>query len=167
VAKGYWNKYSETESTFGARLEPGGEGPFLRSGDLGFIYQDELYITGRFKNLIITDGKNHYPQDIERTVQGAHPAIRPAGCAAFSIDDADLGRERIIIVAELERWLNSDREEIIKAILKAVADNHGLHADDIKLVIPGSIPRTTSGKIRHFICKSTYLAGALKEINLT
>ena len=88
VASGYWNKPSETEFTFGARLSNSEEGPFLRTGDLGFLHEGELYITGRLKDLIISDGNNHYPNDIERTVESSHPAIRPAGCAAFSINNS-------------------------------------------------------------------------------
>lgn len=166
VSKGYWNQTSETQTAFGNRTADG-DGPFLRSGDLGFFHHQELYIAGRMKNLIISDGKNHYPQDIERTVESAHAAIRPAGCAVFSIHDADDEREHIIVVAEMERRLTVPAEEIVKAIHKAIVENHGLHAHDIRLLIPGGIPRTTSGKIRHFLCKTTYLAGALKEISST
>ncbi len=164
VSGGYWNQHAETEKTFGAYTSDG-EGPFLRSGDLGFFHHQELFVTGRIKNLIISEGKNHYPQDIERTVEAAHPAIRPAGCAVFSIRHADEEREQIIVVAEIERRLTVPAEEITKSVHKAIVENHGLHAHDIRLLIPGSIPRTTSGKIRHFLCKTTYLAGALKEIS--
>ena len=100
VASGYWNKPSETEFTFGAMLSHDKEGPFLRTGDLGFLHEGELYITGRIKNLIISEGKNHYPHDIERTVEASHPAIRPAGCAVFSIHNSD--GEDIIVIAEIE-----------------------------------------------------------------
>ena len=162
VAGGYWNKPLETESTFGAQLSDSGEGPFLRTGDLGFIKEGELYITGRLKNLIIIDGKNHYPQDIERTVEAAHPAIRPAGCAVFSIENS--GSEQVIVLAEVQHKLVADTTELLKAIRKAVAEQHELPVYDIQLSLPGSIPRTTSGKIRHFLCRKNYLSGTLKEI---
>jgi acyl-CoA synthetase (AMP-forming)/AMP-acid ligase II len=165
VASGYWNKPLETEFSFGGRLSDSKEGPFLRTGDLGFLHEGELYITGRLKNLIISDGKNHYSHDIERTVEGSHPAIRPAGCAVFSINNS--GHEDIIVIAEIEYKLVVKAEEIIKAIRQAVATHHDLRVDDIRLTNSGGIPRTTSGKIRHFLCKTNYLAEGFKEITLT
>ncbi|MBZ5859382.1 fatty acyl-AMP ligase [Flavihumibacter profundi] len=165
VAHGYWNKPSETELTFGARLSNSGEGPFLRTGDLGFLHEGELFITGRLKDLIISDGNNHYPNDIERTVESSHPAIRQAGSAAFSINNSE--GERIIIIAEIEQNPDVKAEEIIMAIRKAVAVHHDLHVDDIRLTRPGGIPKTASGKIKHYLCKTNYLAGTLNEIILT
>jgi acyl-CoA synthetase (AMP-forming)/AMP-acid ligase II len=165
VASGYWNKPAETEFTFNAQLSDINQGSFLRTGDLGFLHEGELYITGRLKNLIISEGKNHYPHDIERTVESSHSAIRPGGCAVFSILNAKC--EDIIIVAEVEHKLFVKTEEIIKAIREAVSVNHGLPIHDIKLTKPGDIPRTTSGKIRHFLCKKNYMASSLKEIETT
>jgi acyl-CoA synthetase (AMP-forming)/AMP-acid ligase II len=162
VASGYWNKSVETEFTFGARLSNSQEGPFLRTGDLGFLHEGELYITGRIKNLIISDGKNHYAHDIERAVEGSHPAIRTAGCAVFSINNAE--SEDIIVIVEMEHNVAVQAEEVKKAIRQAVSIHHDLHIDDIRLIHPGCIPRTTSGKTRHFLCKQKYLTGALKEI---
>jgi acyl-CoA synthetase (AMP-forming)/AMP-acid ligase II len=101
VAQGYWNKTEESRHAFGAYLADTGEGPFLRTGDLGFLDNDELYVTGRLKDLIIVNGHNHYPQDIERTVEQSHPAIRPTCSAAFSVEID--GEERLIVVAEVER----------------------------------------------------------------
>ena len=157
--------HSETEFTFGGRLSDSKEGPFLRTGDLGFLNEGELYITGRLKNLIISDGKNHYSHDIERTVERSHPAIRPAGCAVFSINN--FGGEDIIVIAEIEHKPVVKAEEVIKAIRQAVATHHDLRVDDIRLTNSGGIPRTTSGKIRHFLCKTNYLAEGFKEITLT
>ena len=162
VAGGYWNQPLETASSFGAYLSDSGAGPFLRTGDLGFMHDGELYVTGRLKNLIIIDGKNHYAHDLERTVEKAHSAIQPWGCAVFSIDNS--GSERVIVIAEIQHKQIADSAEVIKAIRRAVAEQHELSVYEVKLVFPGSIPRTTSGKIRHFLCKTNYLTGALKEI---
>ncbi|MEX2231040.1 MAG: fatty acyl-AMP ligase [Cyclobacteriaceae bacterium] len=163
VARGYWNKPSETKFTFGAWLSNSKEGPFLRTGDLGFLHEGELYVTGRIKNLIISEGKNHYPHDIERTVEGSHPAIRQAGCAVFSIYKS--GGEDIIIIVEIDHKFVVKTEEVIKEMREAVSIHHGLHVHDIILTKPGGIPKTTSGKIRHFLCKEYYLAGTFKKIN--
>jgi len=165
VTNGYWNKPSETAFTFCAGLADSNEGSFLRTGDLGFLSEGELYITGRLKDLIICDGNNHYPHDIERTVDGCHPAIRPAGCAAFSINNSL--REQVVVVAEIEHNHQVKAEEIIKAIRKAISVHHDLHVDDIRLTRAGGIPRTTSGKIKHYLCKTNYMSGTLNEITLT
>lgn len=164
VASGYWNDPAETAATFGAHIPDTGEGPFLRTGDLGFQQDGELFITGRLKNLIIIDGKNHYPHDIERTAGQSHPALQPGGCAVFSIEAS--GTERVVVLAEVQYKQLTDTAEVVKAIRSAVAGQHEITVHDIKLTLPGSIPRTTSGKIRHFLCKKNYLSGALKEIVL-
>ncbi|MFK7921048.1 MAG: fatty acyl-AMP ligase [Bacteroidia bacterium] len=165
IAKAYWNKPKATASTFEAYLADSKEGPFLRTGDLGFIEEGELFVTGRLKNLIIIDGKNHYPHDLERTILQSHSAIRPLGCAVFSVEES--GRERVIVIAEIQHTRGVNAPEIIMAIRKAVSENHELHVYDVKLSLAGSIPRTTSGKIKHFLCKENYLSKTLKEITLT
>ena len=101
VSRGYWNRPEETERTLRAYLADSGEGPFLRTGDLGFLKDGELFITGRLKDLIIIAGRNLYPHDIELTVEQSYPAIRPGCCAAFSVNVAD--EERLVIAAEIER----------------------------------------------------------------
>lgn len=164
VSKGYWNKPLETEATFEARISGTGEGQFLRTGDLGFLQEGELFIAGRLKNLIIIDGKNHFAHDIESTVEKAHPGIWPLGCAVFSIENN--GTEKVIVLAEVRPKLVEEQAEVIKAIRKAVSEQHELPVFDIKLTLPGTIPRTTSGKIRHFLCKKDYLSGTVKEIVL-
>ncbi|MDN3667764.1 fatty acyl-AMP ligase [Echinicola jeungdonensis] len=164
IAKGYWNNPLESSVTFGGYLSETGEGPFLRTGDLGFVFEDELYITGRLKDIIIIDGKNHYAHDIERTVISAHPSIRPAGCAVFSIENSE--KDQVVVIAEIQYWLIQNIEEVKKSIRQAVAEQHNVSIYDIKLTLPGSIPRTTSGKIRHYLCKEDYLSGVLKEITM-
>lgn len=162
VTKGYWNKATESASTFGAQITRTGEGPFLRTGDLGFRYKGELHITGRLKNLIIIDGKNHYAHDLEKTVQASHPSISSSGSAVFSIDNS--GREQIVVMAEIQQKLLENIEEVKKAIRMAIAEHHELPIYDIMVVPPGNIPRTTSGKIKHFLCRQNYLSNTLNEI---
>jgi acyl-CoA synthetase (AMP-forming)/AMP-acid ligase II len=162
VTKGYWNKPTESSSTFGVHISDTAEGPFLRTGDLGFINKGELFVTGRLKNLIIIDGKNYYSHDIERTVQGAHPSVSPLGCAVFSVENS--GREQIIVLAEVPFKSLDNAEEVKKSIKRAISENHDLAIQDIRLVLPGSIPKTTSGKIKHFLCRQNYLSNSLKEI---
>ncbi|MBP2645994.1 MAG: Long-chain-fatty-acid--CoA ligase [Firmicutes bacterium] len=156
VAQGYWNKPEITENTFRAHLSDSGEGPFLRTGDLGFMHDGELFVTGRLKDLIIIRGANHYPQDIELTVEECHKAIRPGCSAAFSLN-VD-GEECLGIVAEIERKYrprgdrnqaghkngqNNVLEEIYAAIRQAVFLNHELQVEKILLLRPGSIPKTS------------------------
>jgi natural product biosynthesis luciferase-like monooxygenase protein/FkbM family methyltransferase len=160
IAQGYWNRPEETEHTFRARLADTGEGPFLRTGDLGFLRDGELFIAGRLKDLIIIRGRNHYPQDIERTVELCHPTLRPGCGAAFSIDEA--GEERLVIVQELERRQESDAELVIEAIRQKVAQEHEVQVSSVVLVKPGSILKTTSGKIQRRACREAFLDGKLK-----
>jgi len=164
VAGGYWNKPAETTTTFEARLTGTGEGPFMRTGDLGFIQEGELYVTGRLKNLIICEGKNHYPHDIERTVEASHPMIQAGRSAVFSIPKP--GSEEVIVLVELEHLPGDRTEEILHAIRGAVSGYHGIAVQDIRLLKPGGIARTTSGKIRHFLCRENYLAGTLNKITV-
>ncbi len=161
VAQGYWNRPEETEHTFRAYLADTGEGPFLRTGDLGFIKDGELFVTGRLKDLIIIGGCNHYPQDIELTVEQSHPALRTGCGAVFSID-VD-GEERLVVVQEVERryYRNLDIDEVVGAIRQAVAENHELRVSAVALVKPWSIPKTSSGKIQRHACRTRFLAGSL------
>jgi len=162
VAQGYWRRAEETARTFRAYLARTGEGPFLRTGDLGFILKGELFITGRLKDLIIIDGQNHYPQDIELTVAKSHPAIRPGCCAAVSIDQG--GREQLVVVAELDRQhRNADQDRIIRAVRQAVAEEHDLRVGDVWLVEPGGVPKTSSGKIQRHACRANYLSRSANQ----
>jgi amino acid adenylation domain-containing protein len=147
IAKGYWNKPEDTNQTFGAHLPATGEGPFLRTGDLGFIKDGELFVTGRLKDLIIIRGRNLYPQDIEHTAAQSHPYLRPNSGAAFSIEKD--GEERLVIVHELERRVDaSSIDQVAGAMREAVAEHHDIQVYAVVLVRAGSIPKTSSGKIR-------------------
>jgi amino acid adenylation domain-containing protein/non-ribosomal peptide synthase protein (TIGR01720 family) len=156
VARGYWNKPEETERTFRARLPGPGRGLYLRTGDLGFLKDGELFVTGRLKDLIIIRGRNHYPQDIERTVEQSHPALRPNSGAAFSVDD---GEERLVIVQELDHRRRADANEVIEAIRRAVAESHEVDVSALALVKVGGVPKTSSGKVRRGACRGLFLEG--------
>jgi acyl-CoA synthetase (AMP-forming)/AMP-acid ligase II len=163
VAQGYWRRPDETQRTFGACLADSGQGPFLRTGDLGFLKNGELFIAGRLKDLIIVRGRNHYPQDVELTVERSHPALQPACGAAFPVD-VD-GEERLVIVQELKRThRKADVEQVAQAIRQAVAGAHELQVYAVVLVSPMSIPKTSSGKIQRYVCRAQFLEGGLKII---
>ncbi|HEX8145174.1 MAG TPA: fatty acyl-AMP ligase [Pyrinomonadaceae bacterium] len=157
VAKGYWYRLEETERNFNAYLSESGEGPFLRTGDLGFMDDGELFVTGRLKDLIIIDGRNHYPEDIERTVEESHPAIRRGCCAAFAVDLDN--REHLVIMAEVERvYRDVKMERVVKDVRRAVRENHDLQPLAVMLLKTGNIPKTSSGKIQRYACRAEYLA---------
>jgi myxalamid-type polyketide synthase MxaB len=163
VAQGYWRDPAATEETFHARLADTGEGPFLRTGDLGFVRGGELYVTGRIKDLILIRGANHYPQDLELTVEGCHPALRPRGGAAFSIE-VD-GEERLAMVHEVRRSVRRPPvEEVAAAIRQAIAAEHQIEVEAVVLLRAGSLPRTSSGKVRRLECRRAFLAGALDPL---
>jgi acyl transferase domain-containing protein/acyl-CoA synthetase (AMP-forming)/AMP-acid ligase II/acyl carrier protein len=164
VAQGYWQQPEETASTFHACLADGNEGPFLRTGDLGFLLDGELFITGRLKDLIIIRGSNHYPQDIELTVEKAHPALRPACGVACSVDIA--GQERLVIVQEVERqYLKHDFNEVFQAVRQAIAEQHELQVYTIVLIKTGSIPKTSSGKVQRRATRESFLEGSLEIVS--
>ncbi|MFF9658179.1 fatty acyl-AMP ligase [Streptomyces griseoluteus] len=165
VGRGYWGKPEQSEATFRATLhgENPGEGTqrWLRTGDLGVWHDNHLYITGRIKDLVIIDGTNHYPQDIEHTVENAHPAIRRHHTAAFSVPTDD--GERLVVVAEHARNLAEPpgaREEATRAASVAVSAGHAIAMHDFVLARPGTVPRTTSGKVARGACRERYLRGA-------
>ena len=162
VAQGYWHKPEETERVFAARTAEG-EGPFLRTGDLGFLQGDgELVVTGRHKDLIILRGRNHYPQDLELASEASHPAARPGGCAAFAVDVED--EERLVIVQELERHVRADPEEVAAAIRQAVAERHQAHVHAVALIRAGSLAKTSSGKVRRQYTRELFLTDKLKQV---
>jgi acyl-CoA synthetase (AMP-forming)/AMP-acid ligase II len=165
IAQGYWGKPQETQETFQAYLADTGAGPFLRTGDLGFIKDGELFVTGRLKEIILIRGRNNYPQDIEYTVQNSHPALRPSCGAAFTVEVK--GEERLVVVQEVERtWLRKiDIDEVKRAIRKAVVQEYDLQVYAIALIRTGSLPKTSSGKIQRRGCRAKFLEGSLEILD--
>ena len=164
VAQGYWQRPEATAQTFGARLADG-SGPFLRTGDLGVLRGNgELFVTGRLKDLLVIRGQNHYPQDIERTVERSHPALRPGCGAAFGVD-VD-GEERLVVVHEVERTAlrRLDTAAVVEAIRMAVSRQHGLQVYAIAFLKTASIPVTSSGKIQRQACKLGYETQTLQVV---
>ena len=163
IAQGYWQKPQATQETFQAHILDNGDGPYLRTGDLGFKHEGHLFISGRRKDLIIIRGANHYPQDIEQTVVNCHPALEPEMGAAFSIQAA--GEEQLVVVHEVSRrHRKPNMEEVVTAVRRAIAQKHQLQLHALVLIKPLSIPKTSSGKIMRFACKEAYLDGTLKVI---
>ena len=170
VAEGYWRREDDpATATFGATLaDDPAAGPFLRTGDLGFLRDGELFVCGRLKELIVIRGRNHLPIDLEETVRACHSALRPE-VAAFSVDDGD--DERLVMVAEVRRRPGSrggpDAETvagIIRAAREAVAEHHQIELSDLVLIRTGTLPKTTSGKIRRRECRRLYRTHALPVV---
>ncbi|ACC85410.1 non-ribosomal peptide synthetase [Nostoc punctiforme] len=164
VTQGYWNQIDSTQRTFQAYLQDTGAGPFLRTGDLGFLKDGELFVTGRLKDLIIIRGRNYYPQDIESTVQKSHLSLRANCGAAFSVEID--GEERLVVIQEVERayYRNLEVEEVVGAIRSAVSEEHELQVYAVVLLKPGGILKTSSGKVQHYACKAGFLANTLDAI---
>jgi acyl-CoA synthetase (AMP-forming)/AMP-acid ligase II len=180
IAQGYWEQPEITAATFDAYLKDTGEGPYLRTGDLGFIEQGELFFTGRLKDMIVIKGRNHYPQDIEKTVEATSTWIRPSCVASFSVDVE--GEEKLIILAEVERkYWSSNRnnaksngntysevimtvQELTQAIRREIAKNHDLQVHSTLLLKPGSLPKTSSGKIQRHACRTDFLDQAVESL---
>ncbi|MET0396914.1 MAG: amino acid adenylation domain-containing protein, partial [Longimicrobiaceae bacterium] len=167
VAHGYWGRAEESAETFGAFEAGIGEGPFLRTGDLGFLDDGELFITGRLKDLIVIRGRNHYPQDVEQTAIRSHAGLRAGSGAAFSIDHG--GEERLVVVQEVSRQAAAgmDVEEVGEAIRRAVAAEHGVQVHAVAVVRPGGVPKTSSGKVQRRACRERFLAGDLPLVGLS
>ncbi len=198
MARGYWKKPEESRETFHACLSDTGEGPFLRTGDMGFVQEGELFVTGRLKDLIIIRGRNHYPQDIELTVEKSYPMMRQGCSAVFSVEAE--GEERLIVAAEIERrhlerrqkedklqtdedrraserrqpevdpWFSPDNrqpvnfDEAIRSVRKAVAEQHGLQVYAVLLLKPGTISKTSSGKIQRHACREAFFNKSLDVV---
>ncbi len=164
ITKGYWNKPELTKEMFGAFTADSGEGPFFRTGDLGFLHKGELYITGRLKDLIIIRGRNYYPQDIEFATEKAHNSIRTSGVAAFAYTIN--GQEELIVIAELKReaMRNFDGVTIIQQILNQISEQFFITAYDIIITSIGSVPKTTSGKVQRKKSKLLYKNNAFDQL---
>jgi long chain fatty acid CoA FadD26 len=160
VGRGYWEK---GRRMFDAQFADAGDGPgrWLRTGDLGTVLEGQLVVTGRLKDLIIVDGRNHYPQDVEGTVQDAHPAVRRDRLAAFAVPGTS--GERVVVVAEHARTTTLgeiDVPVLVRTARAAVSARHGLRLADVVLVPPGTVPRTSSGKVSRALTRERYLEGA-------
>lgn len=162
VSQGYWNRAEDTAATFHGKLLSGNETRFLRTGDLGFVAGQELFITGRLKDLIILHGRNLYPQDIELTVQQCHPSLRPGSGAAFAVEVN--GQETLVVVNEAERRSEEPAEKLLPAIRKAVLLEHGIQVHSLLLVKAGTVPKTTSGKVKRAACRAAFLAGEIEPL---
>ncbi|MBW4427781.1 MAG: fatty acyl-AMP ligase [Nostoc desertorum CM1-VF14] len=170
VAQGYWNRPEATKETFQAYIantdfsEALASTPFLRTGDLGFLQDGELFVTGRLKDLLIIRGRNHYPQDIELTVEQSHPALQAGSGAAFTIEAN--GSEKLVITQEVKREYlrHLDANEVIATIRKTVSEQHELDVYGVVLLKISSIPKTSSGKIQRHACKAKFLTDSLNSI---
>ncbi|XXY50926.1 alpha/beta fold hydrolase [Sorangium sp. So ce269] len=168
VAQGYWEQPEATRRTFAACVAGTGEGPFLRTGDLGFMHDGELFVCGRLKDLIVIRGLNHYPQDIEATVAEAHRLVRPGCTAALAV--ARGGEEHLVVVTEVDtRALAEDGEprarvldEIVVAIRRAVGERHGVAPSQVVLIKAGTIPKTSSGKLQRQATRAALADGQLE-----
>ena len=161
VALGYWNRPQESRATFDARTADG-DGPFLRTGDLGFFHEGELFVVGRIKELIIIRGRNYFPHDIEAAVARGHAALRPGGGAAFACEMG--GTERVVIVHEVRRGPGFDPEQVIAAIRRELAAEFFLAPGAVVLIPGGALPRTNSGKIARAVCRDHFLRGQLPAV---
>ncbi|HEU5039442.1 MAG TPA: fatty acyl-AMP ligase, partial [Gemmatimonadales bacterium] len=160
VARGYWSHPEDDGTVFNALLAGTDEPRWLRTGDLGFLLDGELFVTGRLKDLIIVEGANHYPQDLERTAAAAHPGLHAAEAAAFSVSLP--GREGVVVAVAPHRHTEGPAAELRQAVRAAVAAAHDIRLHDVILVRTGGLPRTASGKIRRGLCRAAYEEGTLE-----
>ncbi|MDB4975616.1 MAG: LgrB-like linear gramicidin synthetase subunit protein [Myxococcaceae bacterium] len=163
VAAGYWNAPALSEQTFQARLSGSPESPpYLRTGDLGYLSRGELFVTGRIKDLLILRGQNFYPEDIESTAEGAHPALRAEGAVAFSCERD--GEEQLVLIHEIEPSQAAASLAIVEALRSVLAESLELSPFEVLLVRPGSVPRTSSGKRQRSRARQLYLAGSFEPL---
>jgi acyl-CoA synthetase (AMP-forming)/AMP-acid ligase II/acyl carrier protein len=167
VTQGYWNRSEETSEYFSVLLNQAAGGEvnrlFLRTGDLGFLHQQELFITGRIKDLIIIRGRNYYPQDLELTAERTYRGLRPGRSAAFFIESS--GEERVVLVQEAESAAPvADLQGVMEKIRSAISQEYELALHEVVLIKAGTIPKTSSGKIQRQACKAKYLKAELEVI---
>ncbi len=162
VGAGYWGRPDDTRELFQARVTGTQEGPFLRTGDLGFLADGELYITGRQKDLLIIHGTNHYPQDLERTAEAAHPGMRGGCSAAFAVDTAH--GEAAVLVAEIDAAKVPEPVVLAAALREAVQLGHSVALGAVVLIAARSIPKTSSGKIQRRATRAAFLGGELEVV---
>lgn len=162
IGKGYWQLEQESDRTFQAYLKDTGEGPFLRTGDLGFLDDGELFFTGRLKDMLVLWGFNYYPQHIEETIEKCHPALRSGAGAAFTIEVE--GENRLVIINEIDRAHRQSLvvDEVVEAIRWSIFQDHFIDVYAIALLKTGSLPKTSSGKVQRKLCQEKFLAGSLE-----
>ncbi len=166
MTKGYWDRPEQTRETFEGYLADTDEGPFLRTGDIGGLIDDNLVITGRMKEMIILHGKNYFSQDLEKTVESVHPALTPGSIAAFAIEAGD--QERLAVLCEVKAEVSDiQADEIIHAVRLAIARDQQQAVYLVGLVKTGSLPRSTSGKLLRFACRESLLSAQLDMIKLS
>ncbi len=164
VAQGYWNRIEQTQETFSAYLADNSDGPFLRTGDLGFFDDENLFITGRLKDILIIRGQNYYPNDLELTVERSIVGLSPNSGAAFDIEFR--GKEQLVVIQEIERAFlkKLDFNEVVNKIRKEIMAEHGLKVYAVSLIKSGTIPKTSSGKIKRHVCKQAFLDYSLSVV---
>ncbi|MFF2073335.1 amino acid adenylation domain-containing protein [Kitasatospora sp. NPDC058162] len=163
LAGGYWGDPDRAGEVFGRRL-PGEDTDYLRTGDLGFLHEGELYVTGRIKDVIIVRGQNHYPHDLELTAEDGCPHLRPGCGAAFTVRHPDGADPRLVLAHEVRDPGAADAARIGAAVRAAVARDHSVTVHTVVLVPPGGLPKTSSGKIQRAACAAQFAAGTLPEV---
>lgn len=161
AAIGYWKQPALSEATFHAFTKDG-DGPYLRTGDLGVLEHGELFVTGRLKEVVIIHGRNHSPHEMELSIENSHPALKPHAGAVFAVDDGEV--ERVIAIHEVMRPKRIDLDEVISAIAASVLDEHHLILDEIVLIEAATLPKTTSGKIQRLLARELYQSGRLRVV---
>jgi acyl-CoA synthetase (AMP-forming)/AMP-acid ligase II len=164
VTSGYWNDADETRRVFDTTA--GSDRRWLRTGDLGFCQNGHLHVTGRLKDLLIVRGAKHFPQDVERTAEGLHPAIRRGTVTAVAVASSVRG-DQVVMIAEIDPRslaVQSAASDLIERMRQAVADAHGIQLHAVALVPPGVVPKTASGKPRRYLCREAWVEGTLQPI---
>ncbi|MFP2933712.1 condensation domain-containing protein, partial [Pyxidicoccus sp. 3LG] len=164
VADGYWQRPEETALTFHGRLagSSSDEAPYLRTGDLGVLEGGEVFVTGRLKDVLVLRGRNHYPQDLELSVERCHPGVRPGCGAAFAVEVE--GEERLVLVQELSPKVTGEVDEVLARVRAVLAEEHGVAAHAVVFITAGSLPKTSSGKVQRRATREAFLAGSLDVV---